>query len=40
MSRMAAEKLITLGYTNVKAYEGGIEEWKEAGHEIEQLSVA
>ena len=38
-SRMAAEKLQTLGYTNVRAYEGGIEEWKEAGHEIERLAA-
>jgi rhodanese-related sulfurtransferase len=32
---MAAEKLQTLGYTNVRAYEGGIEEWKRAGHTVE-----
>jgi rhodanese-related sulfurtransferase len=30
-SRQAAEKLATFGYTNVKAYEGGLEEWKAAG---------
>ena len=35
-SRMAAEKLQALGYTNVSAYEGGIEEWSAAGGEIEQ----
>ena len=40
MSRMAAEKLQKLAYTNVKAYEGGLEEWKEAGYEIEQLMAA
>lgn len=40
MSGMAAEKLQKLGYTNVRAYEGGIEEWVEAGYEIEQLSTA
>ena len=34
-SRMAAEKLQTLGYTNVRAYEGGIEEWKAVGHDVE-----
>ena len=34
-SRMAAEKLETYGYTNVRAYEGGIEEWKELGHTVE-----
>lgn len=37
-SRMAAEKLQTLGYTNVRAYEGGIEEWKELGHEVEVVA--
>ena len=30
-SRMAAEKLVKLGYDNVRAYEGGLEEWKQAG---------
>ena len=39
-SRMAAEKLQTLGYTSVRAYEGGIEEWKAAGHEIEPAGRA
>lgn len=36
-SRNAAEKLTTLGYTNVLAYEGGLEEWKQAGYEIEKI---
>ena len=36
-SRMAAEKLQTLGYKNVRAYEGGIEEWKELGHQVETV---
>ncbi|HEX8772660.1 MAG TPA: rhodanese-like domain-containing protein [Pyrinomonadaceae bacterium] len=36
-SRMAAEKLQTFGYRNVRAYEGGIEEWKQLGHEIETV---
>lgn len=36
-SAMAAEKLQTLGYTNVRAYEGGLEEWKGAGHEVESV---
>lgn len=40
MSGMAAEKLRKLGYTNVRAYEGGVEEWVQAGHEIVQLSTA
>jgi rhodanese-related sulfurtransferase len=37
MSRMAAEKLIKLGYDNVRAYEGGLEEWKGAGFAIENV---
>jgi rhodanese-related sulfurtransferase len=36
-SAMAAEKLQALGYTNVRAYEGGLEEWKGAGHEVESV---
>lgn len=36
-SRMAAEKLETYGYTNVQAFEGGLEEWKELGHTVEIL---
>jgi rhodanese-related sulfurtransferase len=35
-SRLAAEKLIKLGYDNVRAYEGGLEEWKAAGFPIEK----
>jgi rhodanese-related sulfurtransferase len=35
-SRMAAEKLAKLGYENVRAYEGGLEEWKAAGLSIEK----
>lgn len=30
-SGMAAEKLAVLGFSNVRSYEGGIEEWKGAG---------
>ena len=37
MSRLAAEKLIKLGYDNVRAYEGGLEEWKAAGFPIEKV---
>jgi rhodanese-related sulfurtransferase len=33
-SRQAAEKLTALGYTRVEAYEGGIEQWKQAGHRV------
>ena len=39
-SRQAAEKLVTLGFTHVAAYEGGLEEWKAAGQPIEQLAIA
>jgi rhodanese-related sulfurtransferase len=37
-SRLAAEKLTALGYTDVVAYEGGIEEWKQAGLPLETKS--
>jgi rhodanese-related sulfurtransferase len=30
-SKMAAEQLTKLGYTNVSAYEGGLADWKEGG---------
>ena len=33
-SRQAAEKLAAFGYTNVQAYEGGLDEWKQAGFGI------
>lgn len=36
-SGYAAEKLQSLGYTNVRAYEGGLEEWKNAGREVERV---
>lgn len=36
-SPMAAEKLIKLGYENVRAYEGGLEEWKAAGFSVEKV---
>ena len=35
-SKLAAEKLQHLGFTNVSAYEGGVQEWKEAGLPIQQ----
>ena len=35
-SRMAAEKLIKLGYEGVRAYEGGLEQWKGAGFAVEK----
>jgi rhodanese-related sulfurtransferase len=39
-SRYAAEKLEGLGFSNVRAYEGGLEEWKQAGHDIERVAAA
>lgn len=30
-SGQAAQKLVTLGYTNVRQFEGGLEAWKAAG---------
>lgn len=36
-SGYAAEKLQSLGYTNVRAYEGGLEDWKGAGHGVESV---
>jgi rhodanese-related sulfurtransferase len=33
-SRHAAEKLAALGYTNVRAYEGGLDEWKASGRGV------
>lgn len=36
-SKQAAEKLVSLGYTNVQAFEGGIQEWAEAGFPLVSL---
>jgi rhodanese-related sulfurtransferase len=36
---MAAQKLTDLGFTNVRAYEGGLEDWKNAGHSIETAAA-
>ena len=33
----AAEKLQALGYTNVRAYEGGLEEWKALGRQVDYV---
>lgn len=38
-SKIAAEKLETLGYKNVVKYAGGIEEWKGAGNLISEQEV-
>ena len=37
-SGQAAAKLVTLGFTNVRAFEGGVEEWQASGRAIEQLA--
>ena len=37
-SRIAAEKLAKLGYTNVRRYEEGKQDWDEAGLELEVLA--
>ena len=39
-SRAAAEKLAKLGYTNVRAFEGGLAAWKESGRGVERLTSA
>ena len=36
-SRFAAEKLAKLGYDNVRAYEGGLQEWEQAGYSVEKI---
>lgn len=36
-SLQAAQKLMDLGYSNVRAYEGGLKEWRKAGNKIEHL---
>lgn len=37
-SAIAADKLDSLGYSDIWRYEGGIKEWKEAGYCIEGLA--
>ena len=36
-SKQAAEKLVSLGFTNVSAFEGGLQEWSEAGLPLVKL---
>ncbi|HEX6269392.1 MAG TPA: rhodanese-like domain-containing protein [Anaerolineales bacterium] len=36
MSEIAAEKLISLGYTDIWNLNGGMVEWEQAGYDIEQ----
>lgn len=38
-SLQASQKLTDLGYTNVRAYEGGLEAWKDAGNKIEKVKL-
>ena len=36
MSRIAAEQLVSLGYTNIWDLDGGMQAWEQAGYEIER----
>lgn len=36
-SKAAGEKLAALGFSNVRVFEGGLEAWKSAGRELEQV---
>jgi rhodanese-related sulfurtransferase len=36
MSAIAAEELVSLGYTNISDLEGGMVDWEQAGYEVEQ----
>jgi rhodanese-related sulfurtransferase len=38
-SKSAGEKLITLGYQDVLVFEGGLEQWREAGLPLEQVEM-
>jgi rhodanese-related sulfurtransferase len=35
-SRIAANRLAQLGYTNVSVYPGGKREWQDAGHPVDR----
>jgi len=39
-SNKAAKRLEEEGFTNVKDFEGGMEEWKSAGYDVESQSQA
>jgi rhodanese-related sulfurtransferase len=36
-SAQAAQRLVELGYTNVRTYKEGLDGWKAAGHSVETL---
>jgi phage shock protein E len=36
MSQIAAEKLVSLGYTNIWNLKGGMNDWEQAGYNIEK----
>lgn len=36
MSQLAAEELVSLGYTNVRNLKGGMVDWKQTGFELEK----
>jgi rhodanese-related sulfurtransferase len=40
MSSLAAEKLTEIGYKNVYDYEGGLQDWKDAGLPLESSKHA
>lgn len=35
-SKAAGEKLASLGFTNIRVFEGGLEAWKSAGRRVEK----
>jgi rhodanese-related sulfurtransferase len=39
-SRAAAEKLVALGYRDVRLFEGGLEAWKASGRAVERAAAA
>jgi rhodanese-related sulfurtransferase len=39
-SRQGAQKLAALGFTNVRAFEGGLEAWKASGRAVEPETVS
>jgi rhodanese-related sulfurtransferase len=39
-SGQAAQKLATLGYTNVRLFEGGLAAWKQSGRSVERAEAA